>query len=286
LVKKLLFLLALLYCPLLSAQSGDPEDIGEYPVTIEQVNSRHDIRLIATNRGSAAVTLFMNISGDNFLSDKELPLAAVIAPESEQEIVRISPRDHWEPVHFTYTHVFNLGDAFMPPDKDYPYRLPFPSGTQAKVVQEPNGILRTHDAIYTRYAIDFAVPQGTPVTAARTGIVIDMRDQFTEGRPDQTLIDSANFVAVMHSDHSIAYYLHLAPNGVLVQPGQQVLAGDLIAYSGNTGFTHGPHLHFDVRRAIIRPGGDVVQESIPVDFYSRNTRNKITLKEDLQITAD
>jgi murein DD-endopeptidase MepM/ murein hydrolase activator NlpD len=268
------------------AQSIGSEDISEYPVTIEQIHSRHGIQLVATNRGPAAVTLYMDISGDNFLPDKDLPLTAVVAPDSMLEIVRIAPRDHWEPVHFTYTHVFNLGDAFMPPDQDFPYQLPFPKGTQAKVVQEPNGFLRTHDAIYTRYAIDFAVPTGTPVSAARAGTVIDFRDQFTEGRPDPTLSDSTNFVAIMHSDHSIAYYLHLAPYGVLVQPGQHVLAGDAIAYSGNTGFTHGPHLHFDVRRAVIRSEGDVVQESIPVNFYHRSTGKRITLKEDMQVTAD
>jgi murein DD-endopeptidase MepM/ murein hydrolase activator NlpD len=285
-MKKLVILLALLHCPFATAQSWGSEDIGEYPITIEQINSRQGIRLVASNRGPATVTLFMNVSGDNFQPDKDLPLAAVIAPDSEQEIVRISPRDNWEPVHFTYTHVFNLGDAFMPPERDFHYQLPFPKGTRTKVVQEPDGHLITHDAVYTRYAIDFAVPQGTPVTAARAGTVIDTRDQFTEGRPDPAFSDKTNFVAIMHADHSIAYYLHLAPGGVLVLPGQRVLAGDVVAYSGNTGYTHGPHLHFDVRRASIKSGGDVIQESIPMDFYHRITGKKITLQEGMQLTTD
>ncbi|MGB8169537.1 MAG: M23 family metallopeptidase [Chthoniobacteraceae bacterium] len=42
-------------------------------------------------------------------------------------------------------------------------------------------------------------------------------------------------------------YLHLQKNGVLVKVGDEVQAGDLVARSGNTGCSTGPHLHFHVR---------------------------------------
>jgi murein DD-endopeptidase MepM/ murein hydrolase activator NlpD len=57
----------------------------------------------------------------------------------------------------------------------------------------------------------------------------------------------ANFVRILHDDGSMALYAHLAPGGVRVQVSQAVAAGEPIAWSGNTGYSTGPHLHFAVQ---------------------------------------
>jgi murein DD-endopeptidase MepM/ murein hydrolase activator NlpD len=51
---------------------------------------------------------------------------------------------------------------------------------------------------------------------------------------------------VLHEDGTLAEYLHLREHGVLIRIGQRIVAGELIAYSGNTGWTTVPHLHFGV----------------------------------------
>ncbi len=95
------------------------------------------------------------------------------------------------------------------------------------------------------YAIDFAMPIGTPLIAARAGTVVAARDQFADGN-DTDLEE--NFVMVRHADSTVARYIHLTQRGALVRVGDVVTQGQRIALSGNTGQTGGPHVHFDVQR--------------------------------------
>ncbi|MCL1825769.1 MAG: M23 family metallopeptidase [Betaproteobacteria bacterium] len=269
-LKALLFVLALLAWPLAVAQDFSAR---EYPFWIEQIKSSQNIRFVAVNNSPAILTVFFGIAGNDFNSDKDLPVTLIIDPHSSQDIVQITQARRWESINSNYRYSFQPGDAFMPPDRDARYQLPFPKGTPFLVVQGPGsglGSLITHNNDHSRYAFDLGVPEGTPVAAAREGVVIDVKDSFTEGRPDPSFSSKANYVAIMHIDSSVAYYVHLAPRSALVRPGQQVYAGDVIAYSGNTGFSYGPHLHFDVRRAAISERGEVVHLSVPVNFYQRD----------------
>ena len=59
----------------------------------------------------------------------------------------------------------------------------------------------------------------------------------------------ANFIVILHSDGTTGEYFHLAQGSSVVRAGERVVRGQLIARSGNTGFTTVPHLHFGVYRA-------------------------------------
>jgi murein DD-endopeptidase MepM/ murein hydrolase activator NlpD len=263
-------ILALLFCPFAAAQGSGER---EYPFWIERHKSSQGLRFIAVNNSPAVVTLFFEITGSHFNANKGLPQTLVIEPESSQDIVRITQATRLEPINIKHRHSFQPGDAFMQPDRHARYFLPLRKGTKFLIAQEPGSELSTiitHDNEHTRYDIDFGIAEGTLVTAARAGVVIDFKDTYTVGRPDPSLISKANYVAIMHADRTVAHYAHLAPRGVLVQIGQHVHAGDAIAYSGNTGFTQGPHLHFGVRRAAVSETGKVVHLSVPVNFYQRD----------------
>ncbi len=83
--------------------------------------------------------------------------------------------------------------------------------------------------------IDIAVPYGTPIYAAEAGIV-----QFcgwSEGY--------GNLVILRHRDNSLTYYGHNLE--LLVQKGETIKQGKVIALSGSTGVSTGPHLHFEIR---------------------------------------
>ncbi|MCL2161397.1 MAG: M23 family metallopeptidase [Betaproteobacteria bacterium] len=282
-----LFVLTLLVWPHAAAQDQDflppdrppaaarNEGDDKYPFRINAYKSPQRTRFVAVNSSAAAITVSFGLDGSNFDSDKMLPVTFVVNPYSSYDIAQITPATRWEPLRFSLRYSFQPGDAFMPPDGYARYLLPFSKGEPFLVVQSPTskpgtGTLITHNNDHSRYAFDFGVAEGTLVTAARDGVVVDIVDTFTVGRPDPSLSGKANFVGIMHADRSVAYYVHLSPRGVLVKPGQQVLAGEAIAYSGNTGYSHGPHLHFDVRRAAISDRGEVVQLSVPVDFYRRD----------------
>eukprot|EP00949_MAST-11_sp_MAST-11-sp1_P004225 g4225.t1 len=96
------------------------------------------------------------------------------------------------------------------------------------------------------YAYDFALPVGSPIVAARPGVIVACEERFTKGGVSKILKARANFVVIRHACGVYSRYYHLDSHGVTVAVGDHVDAGDLIGYSGNTGFTSGPHLHFDV----------------------------------------
>ena len=87
------------------------------------------------------------------------------------------------------------------------------------------------------HGIDYGVPEGTPVTAPMSGMVT-----YAAFSP----IGYGNLVVI--ENHG--YQVLLAHNkSIAVHVGQVVMAGQVVAYSGNTGNSTGPHLHFEVRRA-------------------------------------
>jgi len=85
--------------------------------------------------------------------------------------------------------------------------------------------------------IDIACPVNTRVRAARKGSVVFCGHRGGYGK----------LIVIRHEHGYKTYYGHL--NRSLVKKGQAVGSGDIIALSGNTGRTTGPHLHFEIRRA-------------------------------------
>jgi hypothetical protein len=106
--------------------------------------------------------------------------------------------------------------------------------------------------------IDYGVPEGTQVVAAAPGQVIRAElDTETAQNPKKGY---GYHVRIQHSDGSTAIYGHLSR--ILVKTGQLVNAGDPIARSGNTGWSTGPHLHFEIRL------GASITTSVDPDKYA------------------
>jgi murein DD-endopeptidase MepM/ murein hydrolase activator NlpD len=137
------------------------------------------------------------------------------------------------------------------------YLLPFPVGDSSRLIQGNNGPYG-HEG-HATYAFDFIMKIGSPVVAARSGIVVATEEQFRDAtrKPGEE-----NFVIVHHGDSTFARYYHLTTNGALVSVGDSVAAGDTIARSGDSGASAGAHLHFDVTRGCHRWGCS----TIPVAF--------------------
>ncbi len=131
----------------------------------------------------------------------------------------------------------------------YLYALPFSTGEAHRVIQSFNGRFSHKDD--RAFAVDFAMPEGTIVRAARDGVVVAFNDKAVGHSLDPALRDRehANWIVVLHDDGTLGQYWHLMPGGVAVRIGQHVARGDVLGKSGFTGFATSPHLHFDVSTA-------------------------------------
>lgn len=103
----------------------------------------------------------------------------------------------------------------------------------------------SHEGQY-KGCVDFALPEGNVVRAARDGLVMAIKDDSNVGGDDKKYFYDGNFVAIRHSGKEESLYEHLQFKQVFVQVGQEVKAGDIIGLSGHTGWSKTPHLHFQV----------------------------------------
>ena len=91
---------------------------------------------------------------------------------------------------------------------------------------------------------------GEPVFAAADGVVVETVDDNPDNSRDQHLVAGAraNWVIIAHEGGVRSWYVHLKQRSILVHPGDRVTKGTQIGSAGNSGFTIGPHLHFQVER--------------------------------------
>lgn len=123
-------------------------------------------------------------------------------------------------------------------------RVPFGCGLSFPVSQAHQvGSHLQHDT----WAWDFRMPEGTPVVSAYEGVVRLARGDSATGGCEPRFAPFANYVVVDHKNGLETQYLHFSK--VVVKPGDRVKAGDLLGYSGRTGWACGAHLHFKVARA-------------------------------------
>jgi murein DD-endopeptidase MepM/ murein hydrolase activator NlpD len=238
---------------------------------------------VGVNRGGVPVSVVLMLeAASNVASDVKLPVAKVVAPHDRVTLASLRRRDdrrswkfslrsHWTPGAFTAGH-----------DPQARYRLPYPDERAYRIGQAAEG--PTHTSPESRYAVDFTMPEGTPILAARRGIVIAVTWKHTEGGRREDLKTAANEVRVLHPDGTIGTYGHLRAGGVAVRPGEAVAEGQVIGYSGSTGYSTGPHLHFVVTRVALQDGvlGEV---SLPVRFYVGHPPRMFEARKGMEVRA-
>jgi murein DD-endopeptidase MepM/ murein hydrolase activator NlpD len=232
---------------------------GAMQVTVGRVDHDDTAQLIANSNCLCVATISITIEQSEL---EGMPAGAKylvrLEPGERDRLVREGRRTGHSGLRFSWRVALGSPDAIHQPPR--PYRAPFAVGSTYTVTQAyPTRI--THVTPDTVYAIDFALPDGTPVYAAREGVAINVQHDSFRGGAMAAMLDQANVVEILHDDGTIAVYAHLQWDSIRVRIGQRVRLGEYIANSGNTGFTTGPHLHFAVWRNVA--GEDV---SIPVQF--------------------
>jgi murein DD-endopeptidase MepM/ murein hydrolase activator NlpD len=147
-----------------------------------------------------------------------------------------------------------IGDEIMIPDGEMSFSTrPSTSGSSAnsKLVsaggpeyagyyQKPFLVGRKTQGLHGYNGVDYGMPIGTQIFASAAGTVLISKSTGYNG-------GYGGYVVIKHNNGTQTLYSHLSNTTVSV--GQTVTQGQLIGYSGNTGKSTGPHLHFEVRGA-------------------------------------
>lgn len=243
----------------------------DYPFTVVTERDGESHRILARNDGPSPVSVRVALgNARNAVPDRPFPVFAVVPPDGgELELGRVQGEDPGRGYSFRTEAAWRPGDFTARHSSDAAYRLPYADGESFRIGQAPGGPITTHTTPESEFAVDIPMPEGTPVLAARDGVVIHAEGGHAEGGQRPELLGRANEVRILHGDGTAASYAHLAPGGVLVGVGQRVLAGTPIGLAGTTGYSSGPHLHFAVQ-TLEKRDGEFVAISLPVRFHVGN----------------
>jgi len=255
--------------PLLLSTALLSQDNGN--VEIYRVEQEDRLEVYAKNTNIYPVTIEVDLKIENLTPDKSLPYTTTISARNNKKIMDLVYDNKEQGWRFSSSFRYYMGNIFARHNDSFAYRLPYPKGDSYRVTQGFGGEFSHYGEL--RHALDMDMPERTPVYAARGGTVVMMEEGNSIGGASEDMMPYANYITIMHDDETFADYSHLRHNGVNVGLGQKVRMGQLIGYSGATGFATGPHLHFVVKKA--KRGGGFV--SIPVRFTT--TKGITELKE-------
>jgi len=218
---------------------------------IENVGTEREAILRAINEYGGPVEAELSlVEGSNTSTEPQLPVRIVVPPDSEMETVRMWPTEHDKSFSYRFSYRYGMGDPTAKHHPPRPYRPPFQAGNTFFISQAFHGAF-SHHGPQSEYAIDIAMPLGATVCASREGVIMDIaNDFFTGGTDKEAYAERANFIRILHDDGTMALYAHLEVESIVVGIGTRVAAGDVIARSGDTGFSTGPHLHFAIQKNV------------------------------------
>ncbi|MBZ0095445.1 MAG: M23 family metallopeptidase [Sulfuricella sp.] len=252
-----------------------------YPFKVYTQQSDQVHNLIAINQGPAPIYTRVEITNAvNVNSPQAWPVSAVVPPMSQVFLASLysaNPR-YGNSFQFKYSHSIGSPNAAHSPAAIY--RMPYPDGSQFRIGQAYGGYVTTHTTPDSFYAIDITMPKRTPVLAARAGMVVDKESRYGDGAKEEYFRDKANHITILHDDGTFAEYAHLEQNSIYVWFGQRVQEGSVIALSGNSGYSSGPHLHFAILKAT-----ESGRTSLPFRFYSK-ARGTFTPSYGMTVLAD
>jgi len=201
---------------------------------------------------------------ENVQATPALPRKFVIAPGVSKSLFALGAIDEYQGWRYALNYRYSLGTPSARHNGRAIYYPPFASYRKFQISQAFNGKF-SHTGEQNKYAVDLVMPEGSEVHAARAGVVMSLANDYFKGGTDKQVYKArANSIRILHDDGSMAIYAHLQVDRAQVYEGMQVEAGQLIAYSGNTGYSSGPHLHFAVQ---VNKGMSLV--AVPFKFSDR-----------------
>lgn len=224
------------------------------PAYLPAESVRTEFDIMAFNHGNAPVSVSIGIdpaSSQNIAADKPLPSHFVVKPHTDQALVHIGPKVKNEGLNFRTSYSWNIGDFTATHSCPEHYRFPFNKNVTALASVSD----AASSATFTRYAVIFVMPVGTPVLAARNGVVVQIK-------PDR--------VDLLHEDATIATYGHLGAIAEGIVAGKAVTTEDAIGVTGTSDDQKEGFLQLTVWRPEPLPTASLktVSQSEGFDFIS------------------
>ena len=223
-------------------------DCKEDWICIDEIHADGNIELRARNLRNFPITYTLSVHTRNFAVPGPNTVTRTLGPGESAQVMVLDHRDGGGKDYYQYNYEWTIGSIDARHDDKQLYALPYAINRSYRVLQG-YGSRFSHRG-HEEFAVDFDMPQGTPIHAARSGTVARVEEQHSKGCWDTGCGKYANYIVVLHDDDTTGEYYHLQQNGALVKPGDKVTRGQQIGLSGNTGHTTMAHLHFAVYRAI------------------------------------
>ena len=230
-------------------------------VSIDVIKYDNFYSVSLQNNNAYSITMKIKGTYKNLSYDESVKNEFSLKAGEKKEYIHLYKHIGASSYSYSYKYRWIMG-SLDAKHSDYVYRLPYAKGDNHIVSQGYNGKF-THKG-HSQYAIDFAMPVGTKIYSAREGIVIKIKEDSNKGGASREFSKYGNFITIEHSDNTMGTYYHLKKGGVVVKVGQRVNKGDFIGYSGNTGYSSGPHLHFAIFKAL----SAARTKTIPIKFLS------------------
>jgi murein DD-endopeptidase MepM/ murein hydrolase activator NlpD len=228
----------------------------------EEKKSDGEISISARNESSVPLTFTFDLDKRRLDASRNTTFTETLFASESRHLITLSRSSEIQTGSYRYDVDCTIGDRNADHNDSMMYLMPYASGKSYRVLQG-YGSRFSHTGL-EQYSVDFQMVEGTPVHAARSGVVATIEESHSRGCWEDGCGRFANYIVILHDDDTTGEYYHLQQNGALVSPGDYVTAGDVIGLSGNTGHTTMPHLHFGVYRA--HTWGR--EQSIPVRFLT------------------
>ena len=217
-------------------------------ICVDEISIDGDVELRARNLREFPLTYTLRVNPKHYSVKGPDTVTQTVGPGEAQQIMVLDGNGGGDKASVNYSIKWTVGRIDAKHDDTQLYAFPYESEKAYRILQG-YGSRFSHRG-REEFAIDFDMPVGTPVHAARTGVVARIEESNSKGCWEDDCGQYANFIVVLHGDGTTGEYYHLDKDGALVNVGDTVERGQKIALSGNTGHTTMPHLHFAVYRAI------------------------------------
>lgn len=218
-------------------------------IRVVKEDSGDTVTVSIKSKYASEFTVTMEATLTNTTPSRPVPFTVDAAGRSSFVLVKFRPTDKTRPWRYDYRYSWQLGGRRSSTTNDADYAMPFGPGRYV-VMQGPRGTFSHFAGSGSENAVDWTVPEGTIVCAARGGRVVGVKQDSDTGGADRSFRPFANYIIIKHADGTFAEYVHLQKDGAMVTMGDEVTVGQPIGLSGQTGFASKPHLHFDVFQAI------------------------------------